>query len=484
MPASPLVLTIDVGTSSARALLFDARGRAVKGREGRTPYALRTTPDGGAELDPEKLLRDTAGAVDRVLRAKTPGKIIGVAVSTFWHSVMGVGKDGAPLTPVYTWADTRSTHARLLRERLDEKAVHARTGCMFHASYLPAKLLWIAQTRPDVFRRAARWMSFGEYLALRLFGRTAASYSMASATGLFNQQTAAWDEEVLRAVSVSPEQLSPLVDVDQAFGGLGKTWARRWPRLRDAPWTPAVGDGACNNLGSGATDRHTAAVMVGTSGALRVVWKGSPAPIPWGLFCYRATLDRYVMGGALSNGGNLIDWIRRTFRLGTRDEKAVAAMEPDSGGLTFLPFLAGERSPGWALDAHGMLAGLRLHTRPGHVLRAGMEAVACRFALIRELLTGVRGVVASGGALLNSPAWMQILADALGCPIRASGEAEASARGAALLTLEALKLVPRLEDLPASIGRGFVPDESRHARYGVALERQRRLYDLVIGSRT
>src|SRR5262249_55281924 len=130
-------------------------------------------------------------------------------------------------------------------------AVHARTGCVFHSSYLPAKLLWLSQAQPGVFRRARRWMSIGEFIFLKLFGRPICSVSMASATGLFDQNLCAWDGEVLAALSIDPDQLSPLGDMNTPATGLIAPFARRWPRLRAIPWYPALGDGACNNLGSG-----------------------------------------------------------------------------------------------------------------------------------------------------------------------------------------------------------------------------------------
>jgi len=485
----PLVVTLDVGTSSVRAFLFDRLGRGVEGVEGRRAYEMQTTPDGGVEADAEALFDRVQRSLDDLLEQAGPlrQRIGGVAVSTFWHSVLGVGSDASPLTPVYSWADTRSAAAAAeLKRRLDEKAVHARTGCRFHPSYLPAKLLWLSQRDPGRFHRASRWISFGEYLALRLFGRTVVSVSIASGTGLLNQHTLTWDEEVTNALPIRVEQLSPLGDMDTPLTGLQGEFARRWPALKEVPWFPAVGDGACSNLGSGCTALDRIALMVGTSGAMRVLGEVGKVTIPWGLFGYRADRRRWVIGGALSNGGNLLEWLRSTLQTGSPEEieRGLLALEPDAHGLTILPFLAGERSPGWAAEARAAIVGLRLHTRPMEIMRAGLEAVAYRFALIYQLLKPLipeaHEIIASGGALLRSPAWIGIMADVLGHPLTASTEAEASSRGAALLALEALGALPDLREAPFSFGRTYLPDPDRHERYQRALERQRELYDLLV----
>src|SRR5262249_22300339 len=157
-----------------------------------------------------------------------------------------------------------------LRERLDPRAVHARTGCMLHWSYWPAKLNWIRRTGPDVFQAARRWVSFGEFLVERLTGATGVSVSMASGTGLLDVPTCPWDSHVLEACGVEAAHLGKVVPLSAPATGTQQT-VGRWPELRGVPWLPAVGDGACSNLGAGcATPRHFA-VMIGTSGAERVV---------------------------------------------------------------------------------------------------------------------------------------------------------------------------------------------------------------------
>jgi gluconokinase len=485
-PQDARILSVDVGSSSVRAELYDDAGEGVEGTEVKLDYEFEYTPEGGAENDADELLDLVVRAVDGTLSEAGGAVISGVAMSTFWHSVLGLDRDGRPTTPILTWADRRAAECVPdLRERLDERAYHRRTGCVPHSSYCPAKLLWASYALPEAFEKTERWVSPADYFYANFFGEPyLVGTSMASGTGLFDQNRRKWDRETLEVLPAEEAQLSAISDEPRK--GLAGEWAERWPALRETPWLPAVGDGACSNVGSGCTGSDRLALMVGTSGAMRVLWKAESVEIPDGPWCYRADVKRYVMGGALSDGGNLIEWLRNTLRLPDTEktEEMLSDMEPDSHGLTFLPLLAGERGPGWADRANGTVSGLSMTSKPVEILRAAMEAVAFRFAIIAEMLgtasPGEKEVVASGGGLLNSATWTRIMADTLGRPVTLSGVQEASSRGAALIALEALG-GPEIEAAQAPLGETFEPDPSRHEVYMKALERQRRLYDAVLG---
>jgi gluconokinase len=355
---------------------------------------------------------------------------------------------------------------------------------LLRTSYWPARLAWLRRARPDIWRQAAGWATLGDYLELRLFGRRRVTPSAAAWTGLLNRHSLGWDAELLAALGVTEGQLAPLADVDEPISGLAAAFARRWPALAGVPWLPAVGDGAAANVGSGCIDGRRIALSVGTTGALRLVTPGV-ARIPAGLWLYRVDRRSALLGGATSEGGNLYAWLRGATRLEADVEPALAAMPPDGHGLTVLPFVAGERSPGWAGDAKATISGITLDTRPLEILRASLEAVAYRFALIAAGLGGQGDsrIIASGGALLRSPAWVQIVADVLGRPVTASAEPEASSRGVALLALRTLGAIRELGELPAAEGDTVAPDMGHHAIYRAARERQARLYDLLVRGR-
>jgi gluconokinase len=475
-----MVIALDVGTSSARATLHDDRGRAVEGRFHRIGYRARVTPDGGAELDADTLLDAVGRCLDHVLAGRAPGDVAAVGVSTFWHGLLGFDAHGHPTTPVFLWGDTRSAgDAQLLRSALDEESLRQRTGCHVHSTYWPARLRWLARVEPAAVARTATWGSFGEYLELRLFGTARTSVSMASGTGLLDQARVEWDDEALAAAGIDRSRLFPLADHAEPERDLLPAWSLRWPALRGAAWFPAVGDGAASNVGSGCVDERRIALNVGTSAALRVVTTAPRIP-PRGLWRYRLSRTRSVVGGATSEGGNVFAWCRETLRLPPVDEteRALGAMSP-SDRLTVLPFLAGERSPGWRGSRRAALVGLGLDSGPLDILHAMLEAVALRLALVYDLLAPCAApehtVIASGAATEHSPAWLQMITDAVGRPIVRSLEPEATSRGTAILALEALGLLSDVRAAEPPLGTTLVPDPARHARYREALARQQDL---------
>ncbi|HEX8749342.1 MAG TPA: gluconokinase, partial [Pyrinomonadaceae bacterium] len=393
--------------------------------------------------------------------------------------------------PVLGWADTRAVReAEELRRSFDERSIHARTGARFHPSYWPAKLLWLKRTRPEIYLAATRWMSFSDFLWLRLFGKAEASVSMASGTGLFRLRSCQWDEELCRGLGLSPEQLPAVAEKDNSFNLLAGEYAGRWPALSGARWFPAVADGAANNIGAGCTSPERMALMVGTSGAMRLVYQGEPPEkLPQGLWCYRADRSRVVLGGALSDGGGLWAWMNEALRVGADEqerEEALAIMEPDAHGLTVLPFWAGERSTGWCGLARGAILGLSMHTRPTEILRASMEAVAYRFAFIAEALHEFAPgatLVASGGALQASNTWTQIISDALGRTLELTGAEESSSRGAVLLALEASDKIKSIGEARVPAERVIEPDMIRHEVYKRGRLRQQQLYQRLVADK-
>ena len=473
--SGPVVLAIDVGTSSSRVGLYDARADLVPGTLAAAPHTPATTPDGGSELDADALVEEVCALIDRSVAGAPGAEPTAVATCSFWHSAVGVDGLGTALTPVYTWADNRAA-ATLpeLARRVDVRDLYDRTACPLHPSYLPAKLFWLRQTEPDLFGRVARWVSLGEYLHLHLLGEAMCAEAMASATGLYDQRARTWHGPILETLGIPPEALSPLKPISEPSGKLSAEYARRWPQVSRAVWYPAVGDGVCSNFGSGAGRPGIAALNYGTSGAIRTV---VPAPVrfPDGLWLYRIDEKRLLLGGAVSNAGNVYAWLLRTLGLEPEAvERHMLGAEPGATGLEFVPHLSGERSPGWHANATAALTGMRLDTSREEILQAGVEGVLIELLTVHNMLSEavtLNEIHASGGAVAKSASLRAGLIDALGRPTRVCTESEATLRGAALLVLDALGTLSA-SDVGAELSPPRVPDPRRHAIYS-RLERER-----------
>ncbi|MBZ0292730.1 MAG: gluconokinase [Anaerolineae bacterium] len=468
-----LTLSIDVGSSSVRVMLFTPSGEAVDDVFVKQSYEPHTTLDGGAMIDAEEMRDRIFACIDEALEqaGDLAERIDRVATDTLVGNLMGVDDEGQAVTPVYTWADIRG--AKLvdrLEEQLDAADYIRRTGCRLHTSYWPVRLLWLYEAERETFQKAACWVTFGDYLLHHLFGTWRTSISAASWTGLLNRHQLSWDEETLSDLPIRQKQLSPISN--EPLQGLNDQWAQRWPALADALWFPAVGDGIASNIGAGCATPQHVAISVGTSGAMRVVVQGTPEQTPEGLFVYRLDDQRSLVGGALSNAGNLYAWLMKILKDDDTSQEKVAAIEPDSHGLMVLPFLAGERAPGWNDRAQAVFMGMTFDTEREHLVRAALEGVSYRFYQIARRLQPLMPedavYVASGAPVLNSPVWMQILADVLGAPVYASAQSEATIRGTAALA--------RGIDLEPEYGTGYQPDMDHHHVYQQAIERQTALY--------
>jgi gluconokinase len=485
-----LFLALDIGTSSVRAALYDDEGSVLPRTMVRNERTLTATDDGGAEIDADEAFDQVVQAIDDVLAKskKIKGEITHAAASCFWHSLVGVNGKGKPATKVLGWADTRSRDAvAILRKKLDETAVHNRTGARFHSSFWPAKLLWLKGSNTTgreraPFAESKLWLSLSDYLQLKLTDTLATSVSMASATGIFDNRKCEWDHGLLKFLKLKPHNFPP-VAADGATFRLNAKFAKRWPRLANTEWFPAIGDGAANNIGAGCVKKSKAALMIGTSGAIRVAYKGDPPEkIPSGLWCYRIDRRRVIIGGALSDGGGLYRWLKDNLRLLADDDKTEAeiAKRPPAGhGIVFLPFLAGERSTGYHENAAGAILGLRAAHDTIDLVQAALESVAYRFAEIFDQLNDVariREIVASGGALRASPLWTQIIADTIGRNLTLPDTREASSRGAVLLALETIGKIEAIDKLPTPKGAEFRADKKRSKIYRAARTQHEQRY--------
>lgn len=472
------ILAIDLGTSSIKSAIFDGRGRRILETTVQQAYPLLADATGRAELSPRTL----ADAFDacvlgsigtlRTLRAGEPFQVAAVGISCFWHSLLGLDGVGTPLTEVLTWADSRCRDdAAKLRETWGEQKAHSATGCMLRPSFWPAKLHWLRRTQKALWKRVRRWVSPAEWLVERWCGEGRCAIGMATGTGIFRPADLKWDAKLLHFLGVTPSQLNPVGD--EPLQPLSERIARL-PELRGSKWFPAIGDGAASNLGCGAVSMGLAALNIGTSAALRVMRTGTGRNVraPLGLFCYRVDAERYLLGGAISNAGNVRAWCLRELRLAADSEeveKMLGQRPIPHHGLTVLPFWLAERAPYWRENMRSVLMGMTPATTAMDILQATSEAVYYRIATIAAKVIKTTGdtpqIIVSGGAQ-KSPSSMRRLANILNQPLYPSDEPEASLRGAGVFALEKMGWpVERMR-----LGRPVRPEPRYVEAYRAALE--------------
>ncbi len=472
---APLILAVDIGTSGARALLFDER--AQPGFQVRDSVATGYPQPGWAELDADAVV----ASVTKVLRsavAAIPAQasLEAVVLSTQLYSLLAVDAEGQPLTPVLTWADMRATESAATLRQSASALLAPRTGCPTQAIYPLAKIHWLRQ-HGDL-PGTVRYVSIKDYVVFRLTGRWITDWSTASASGLLDITRKIWDDEALTLAGINTSALPELSSP--------RTILREWRAdvrasvgIREhLPLILGAGDAPLANIGAGATMPGTLAINLGTSAAARALI-AQPATDPAGhLWTYVADVDRWVIGGIVGSGGIVIDWLLKDL-LGHKADEAsdtlfedaerlASAVAPGADDLLFIPYLSGEQSPDWNPSAKGLLYGLTLRHQTGHVFRAALEGLA--FALLRivrrvETLhgTATRASFVTGG-LSASPLMQATLADVLGRPVIVPPSPESSSRGAAILGWLTLGLAESYESF-AQPGTKIVPYDLHHALY-------------------
>ncbi len=487
-----VVLGVDVGTTATKVIAYDTSGVAVASAS--EDYPLEQPEAGAAVQDPADIVGAVRAAVRAVTQQLGDRTVAGVSFSAAMHGLLGLDAGGAPVTPFITWADTRAdTQADRLRREGRARELHRRTGTPVHPMSPLVKLMWLREEHPDVHARAARWCGSKEYLLQQWCDGDDAAFvvdhAVASATGLLALDTLDWDAEALELAAVRPAQLARPVPATTVLRRLSREAAADLGLPVGTPLVVGASDGPLANLGIGAVRPGQAACSIGTSAALRVVVDKPTVDPSGGVFCYAFLPGRWVVGGALNNGGAVLGWAQDALapELGEDDAPAVlaelaASAPPGAGGLLMLPYLLGERAPRWSSLPRGAYVGLTRAHRREHLVRAALEGVCLQLALvldsIESAVVDVREVRATGG-FARSPFWRQLLGDVLGMPVHFPAGHDGSSFGAALLGMEALELVGSIDlatDL-VQVTSTVTPDDDTTALYAELRPVFARLFD-------
>lgn len=462
MQADKVVIGLDVGTTSTKAVVFGLEGQ-IRGVYA-VDYPIIQPHPAWAEQDPEQILQAVIDSVRHALfkTGTNADAVVAVGFSTAMHSLIALDSNGQPLTRAIIWADNRSVkQANRIKGELSGQEIYKRTGTPIHPMSPLTKLLWMKEENPETFTKAAKFVSIKEYILYRLFGQYVVDYSIASATGMLNLEQLDWDKEVLAMLEISSVRLSAPVPTTHILTGMARDMAEKMGLRPGTPFVAGASDGVLANLGVGAIGPGEVAVTIGTSGAIRTVANQPKTDEQGRTFCYALTERHWVIGGPTNSGGMMLRWLRDEFaapemevakRLGKDPYDLMIAyaekVPPGSEGLLFLPFLSGERAPYWNANARGVFFGISLHHKREHFIRAVLEGVIMSVfsvgVALRDLAGPAKDIRASGG-FARSAVWRQMLSDVMGRELLVPESHEASSLGAAVLALYAVGEIDSLD---------------------------------------
>lgn len=406
------ILTIDIGTSGCRAVLFSDSGAVLSSAAQQYRYAVG---DGGiVEQDPDEIFGKFKSTAEKCLR-EGGRKARYAIISSVLHSLILLDKSDRPLAPMSIWADTRAIpQCREMEPYHHRKGLHRKTGCPLSPSYPVARLLWYRENEPGLFRRIARVASIKSYILLKLTGQHIEDCSVASGTGACDIKRRAWSADIIDYLGLEPGMFPEIVPAGHACDSL----LPKYRGFKGVTFVAGAADGPLAHLGSAGRDPRAASLTIGTSGAARMlVTRPEPCTDP-ARWCYVLDEKSYVSGYSTNNGGNVVDWYVKNF-IGARTswralDRALESTRLDKG-LFFSPFLFGERVFAAKSAPRAAFSGLEAKHGRDDLLRAVIEGVVFNAVSMLERLNPdlSKARVYTSGSLVKSGFVRTVLASLL-----------------------------------------------------------------------
>jgi xylulokinase len=479
------ILAHDLGTSGNKATLYHTDGRMAAScvRE----YPAYYPASGWVEQDPEDWWKAVCSSTRELIEKSgiSAGEIEAVSFSAQMMGCLPVDVQGKPLRPMIIWADTRAgKEEAFMKERIGMERGYEITGHRLSASYSAAKLLWIRNHEPQVYHKC-RWMlQAKDYIIFRLTGNIVTDYSDASGTNLFDIRKKCWSEEIISALDIDPSILPEPHPSTDIGGRVTREAAELTGLLEGTPVVIGGGDGSCACAGAGVVEEGSAYHVLGSSSWISMASK-SPYFDPELRTFNWVHLDPelYTPCGTMQAAGYSYNWYKRTLcQMETmeaeeagispyeRINEGVKKAEPGAGGVIYLPYILGERSPRWDADVRGAFLGMSVTTTKEDLSRAVLEGVSYNLRIILESLKQGRAIndlrVIGGGA--KGEAWLQILADIYQMPLKVPVYLEeATSLGAAVCAGVGVGIYPDFSAVKRinPVVREILPQKSLAGRY-------------------
>ena len=467
---------LDVGTSGVKGIALDAGG-TVLARAGRG-YRLSTPHPGWAEQDPDDWWQAAAEVLDQL--SATAGPPVGIGLTGQMHGLVALDRAERPVRPAILWNDQRcEAECEEIIDQIGLERLVALTGNRALTGFTAPKLLWLRNHERETYDRIASILLPKDYIRLKLTGEHGSDVADSSGTLLFDVASRAWSDELASELEIPSEWLPPARESPETSGYTAA----------GIPVAAGAGDQAAGALGAGVTRPGPVSVVLGTSGVVFGVLDGY-RPDPLGrthTFCHAVPGTWHAMGVMLSAAGSL-EWLRAIVGADSDFDTLLAeaaAWAPGAEGLTFLPYLAGERTPHADPDARASFTGLTLRHNRGALVRAVLEGVCfglrdCLDVLAESGLHATAGIASGGGAA--SELWLRIAASVLGIPLSRTASGDGAAFGAALLAGVAAGVwadVGEAVEATVTIADTIEPDRAWAERYSELHTRFKALYPAI-----
>ncbi|UOE92013.1 gluconokinase [Alkalihalobacillus sp. LMS39] len=452
------VFGLDIGTTSAKAVLFQRNGQVIAEQE--QYYPIYHEKVNWAEQNPDEIERACRLVIHALIeKSEIPvSQWICGGISAAMHSLICVNEKIEALSPAIIWADQRSlSQAKQLT--LSYSHLYEKTGTPLHPMSPLAKLIWLKESKVEAYQQAAYFISIKEYIIYKWFGEKVVDYSIASATGLFNIHNFCWEEESLKLAGISSHQLFTPVDPTFILHNIRPEVSKNLMLPAGFRFVLGASDGPLANLGIGAIRRFTSTPRIESQKQT---------------FCYAFTKDLWIVGGPTNNGGNVLEWMKSFFDYNyTHEQLLVGASQSTIGanGLLCLPYLHGERAPLWDANAKGTFIGINpTHTRNDFVRSALEGVILALYHVANSMLPSAEQAITSlyaSGGFARSPLWLQIVADVFYKEVIVPKSHQSSAWGAAWLALYALDEVSSLQQIKSCIPieQSIHPNKKNHKTY-------------------
>ena len=480
-----LLLGVDIGTSSCKTALFDPEGKVVA--QGGCEYPVSYPRKGWAEQDPAQWWEGVCRAVREMISDNgiDPAEIAGIGTDGQSWSAIALDREGNVLCPTPIWTDTRSEEiCRETEDRLTAEKLFGLCGNPAKPGYTWPKILWYRKHRPEVFEKTEKILQSNSYIVYRMTGEITQDLSQGYGLACFDMRKGCWDEEMCEALGIPRRMLPEIVPCHQVVGKLTVDAAKQMGLREGIPVAAGGLDAACGTLGAGVVSPGQTQEQGGQAGGMSICIDQYAAD-PRLILGFHVVPGRWLLQGGTTGGGGALKWLRETMcpELSFAEMSALAeTAEPGSGGVTFLPYMAGERSPIWDPKACGVFFGLNFGVTRAQMIRACMEGVA--YSLRHNLETaaeaGARaGVLRAMGGSANSRIWTQIKADVTGCGIEVPGSDTATTLGAAMLAGVGTGVWQGFEEAARQtirVNRTYEPDPAVKEIYDRGYETYRKLY--------